>query len=66
MQRSGPGEDVPEHTMFVIITDGYENASHRYDSDRVMAMIENQKETVGSSCSSGQISTQSKPQSISA
>lgn len=40
-------EDVPEHTMFVIITDGYENASHRYDSDRVKAMIENQKQKCG-------------------
>ena len=40
-------EDVPEHTMFVIITDGYENASHLYDSDRVKAMIENQKEKYG-------------------
>ncbi len=39
--------DVPEHTMFVIITDGYENASHLYDSDRVKAMIENQKEKHG-------------------
>ncbi len=33
--------------MFVIITDGYENASHHYDSDRVKAMIENQKEKYG-------------------
>lgn len=40
-------EDVPEHTMFVIITDGYENASHLYDSDRVKVMIEHQKEKYG-------------------
>ncbi len=40
-------EDVPKHTMFVIITDGYENASHRYDSGRVKAMIENQKKKHG-------------------
>ena len=40
-------EDVPEHTMFVIITDGYENASHRYDSDQVKALIENQKKKYG-------------------
>lgn len=26
-------EDVPEHTMFVITTDGQENASHRYSSE---------------------------------
>lgn len=40
-------EDVPEHTMFVIMTDGYENASHIYTSDRVKAMIEHQKEKYG-------------------
>lgn len=36
-------EDVPEHTMFVITTDGMENASHRYDSKKVKQMIERQK-----------------------
>lgn len=40
-------EDVPEHTMFVIMTDGYENASHRYTSDKVKAMIEHEKEKYG-------------------
>lgn len=40
-------EDVPEHTMFVITTDGYENASHRYSSDKVKKMIERQKEKYG-------------------
>ena len=40
-------EDVPEHTMFIITTDGMENASHRYTSDRVKAMIERQKEKYG-------------------
>ncbi len=28
-------EDVPEHTMFVIITDGMENSSRSYDSRTV-------------------------------
>ena len=37
-------EDVPEHTMFVITTDGQENASHRYSSDEVKKMITRQKE----------------------
>ena len=37
-------EDVPEHTMFVIITDGEENASHRYSSDEVKKMVSVQKE----------------------
>ena len=40
-------EDVPEHTLFVITTDGMENASRRYDSETVKKMIERQKEKYG-------------------
>lgn len=40
-------EDVPEHTMFIITTDGQENASHRYTSEQVKKMIERQKEKYG-------------------
>ena len=40
-------EDVPEHTMLIITTDGMENASHRYSSDQVKKMIERQKEQYG-------------------
>ena len=40
-------EDVPEHTLFVITTDGMENASHRYTSDEVKKMIECRKEQYG-------------------
>lgn len=40
-------EDVPQNTMFVIITDGYENASHIYNSDIVKNMIERQKKKYG-------------------
>jgi len=40
-------EDVPEHTIFVITTDGMENASHRYSSDRVKEMIQRQTEKYG-------------------
>ncbi|MBR3753987.1 MAG: hypothetical protein IKK49_02645 [Clostridia bacterium] len=40
-------EDVPEHTMFVITTDGMENASRHYSSEKVKAMIERQKEKYG-------------------
>ena len=36
-------EDIPEHTMFVITTDGMENASRYYSSNRVKQMIERQK-----------------------
>lgn len=38
--RSG---DVPEHTMFVITTDGMENASRRYGIEKVRGMIQRQK-----------------------
>ena len=40
-------EDRPEHTIFVITTDGLENASHRYSSDEVKAMVKRQKEKYG-------------------
>ncbi len=40
-------EDVPEHTMFVIMTDGMENASHKYSLQRVKSMIEHEKEKYG-------------------
>ena len=40
-------EDRPERTLFVITTDGMENASRRYDYPRVKAMIERQKEKYG-------------------
>ena len=37
-------EDIPAHTIFVIITDGMENASHKYSSDDVKKLVEQQKE----------------------
>lgn len=40
-------EDVPAHTMFVITTDGMENASRRYTSEQVKKMIEQQKVKYG-------------------
>ena len=40
-------EDVPEHTIFVITTDGMENASHRYSSDEIKAKIKRQTEKYG-------------------
>lgn len=40
-------EDLPQKTIFVITTDGMENASRRYDSDTVKRMIERQKEKYG-------------------
>ena len=40
-------EDRPEHTIFIITTDGMENASRRYTSDQVKAMVKRQKEKYG-------------------
>ena len=40
-------EDRPERTVFVITTDGMENASHCYTSDEVKSMICRQKERYG-------------------
>ncbi|MCD7855215.1 MAG: VWA domain-containing protein [Clostridiales bacterium] len=40
-------EDVPEKTLFVITTDGMENASRRYTYDKVRQMIESQKARYG-------------------
>lgn len=40
-------EDVPEKTVFVITTDGMENASRQYDLNKVRKMIERQKEKYG-------------------
>ena len=40
-------EDRPEKTLFVITTDGMENASRRYTYDKVKSMIERQRETYG-------------------
>ena len=36
-------EDVPSKTMFVITTDGMENASHKYSLSQVKSMIEDVK-----------------------
>ena len=40
-------EDVPEKTMFIITTDGMENASCQYGSDKVKKMIRRQEERYG-------------------
>ena len=40
-------EDRPAHTVFVITTDGMENASRRYTSDAVKAMVKEEKEKYG-------------------
>ena len=40
-------EDVPDKTLFIITTDGMENASKHYTYDKVRHMIERQKERYG-------------------
>ena len=40
-------EDRPEKTIFVITTDGLENASRRYDYEAVKQMIQRQKDQYG-------------------
>lgn len=40
-------EDRPEKTLFIITTDGMENASRKYNYDRVKMMIERQKAKYG-------------------
>ncbi len=40
-------EDVPEHTLFVITTDGMENASRTYSAEKVKQMVQRQKEKYG-------------------
>ena len=40
-------EDVPEHTVFVITTDGMENASRIYSSDKVKKMVSKKTEKNG-------------------
>jgi len=40
-------EDRPEKTLFVITTDGQENASRYYSSDKVKKMVERQKAKYG-------------------
>ena len=40
-------EDRPEKTLFIITTDGMENASRRYTYEKVRQMIEHEKEKYG-------------------
>ncbi len=47
IHRYARPEDVPEHTLFVITTDGMENASRRYSAERVKAMVEHEKAKYG-------------------
>lgn len=43
VQRYIRSEDVPEHTIFVISTDGYENASTRFSQVQIKELIDQQQ-----------------------
>ena len=47
IHRYARPEDVPAHTVFVITTDGMENASRRYSAQEVRRKIEQHKEAHG-------------------
>ena len=47
VHRYARDEDIPEKTLFIITTDGMENASRQYTYDNVKRMIERQKEKYG-------------------
>ena len=44
VHRYAREEDIPEKTLFIITTDGMENASRIYSYDKVRRMIEHEKE----------------------
>ena len=47
VHRYAREEDRPEHTIFVITTDGMENASRHYSYDQVKKMVELEKDRYG-------------------
>ncbi len=47
IHRYARPEDVPEHTVFIITTDGMENASRRYSSEEIKTVIKRQTEKYG-------------------
>ncbi len=47
IHRYARQEDIPAHTIFVITTDGMENASHKYSPDQVRQMIAHEQEKYG-------------------
>ena len=47
IHRYARPEDVPERTLFVITTDGMENASRHYTADQVRQMVQHEQEKYG-------------------
>ena len=46
-QKQMDEDERPAHTMFVIITDGYENASHEYNGNAILKMVTKQQDKHG-------------------
>ncbi|MDO5444591.1 MAG: VWA domain-containing protein [Eubacteriales bacterium] len=47
VHRYAREEDIPEHTIFIITTDGMENASHMFSADKVREMVKHEQEKYG-------------------
>ena len=47
IHRYARPKDVPENTLFVITTDGMENASHRFRKEEIRRMVETEQEEYG-------------------
>lgn len=47
IHRYARPEDVPGHTIFIITTDGYENASRRYDAKSIKSLIKTMTDEYG-------------------
>ncbi len=47
VQKAMPKEERPDKTLFIITTDGMENASRKYSYDKVKKMVEKKKEKHG-------------------
>jgi len=47
IHRYARPEDLPAHTLFIITTDGMENASRYYSADEVRAMVRQQTQEAG-------------------
>ncbi len=47
IHRYAREEDIPEHTVFVITTDGMENASHKFSAEQIREMIRHEQEKYG-------------------
>ena len=47
IHRYARPEDIPAHTIFIITTDGMENASHHYTAEEVRKMLTHEQEKYG-------------------